>query len=41
MKVQTGVKAGGGLGGLIDIVAVVVIDVDILSGCGCSKKSRC
>lgn len=40
MKVQTDVKAGGGLLGL---VAIVIVDVDInLFGCGgCGGKKRC
>jgi hypothetical protein len=40
MKVQTNVKAGGGFGGLIDIVAIVIVDVDLLSGGGCCKPPR-
>lgn len=41
MKVKTDVKAGGGLLGGIDIVAVLVVDVSLFGGsCGC-KKSSC
>jgi hypothetical protein len=40
MKVQTNVKAGGGFGGLLDIVAIVIVDVDLLSGGGCCKPPR-
>jgi hypothetical protein len=35
MKVQTDVKGGG----LLGILAVVIIDVDLFGGCGC--KSPC
>jgi hypothetical protein len=40
MKVQTNVKAGGGFGGLLDIVAIVIVDVDLLSGGGCCKPRK-
>lgn len=38
MKVQTDLKAGGGL---LGIVAVVIIDVDVNFGCGCRRQSHC
>lgn len=38
MKVKTDVKAGGGCGGgLVDITAVVVVDVNLFGGCGGRK----
>ena len=43
MKVQTDVKAGGGFGGgLLNITAVVIVDVNVnLFGGGCCRSSCC
>jgi hypothetical protein len=41
MKVQTNVKAGGGFGGLLDIVAIVIVDVDLLGGGCCKPRKGC
>jgi hypothetical protein len=42
MKVQTDVKAGGGL---LGITAIVIVDIDVNlgggCGCGCRPRSHC
>jgi hypothetical protein len=40
MKVQTDVKAGGGLLGIVAVV-VVDIDVNLFGGCGCNRRRHC
>jgi len=42
MKVQTDVKAGGGL---LSFTAIVIVDIDVNfgggCGCGCRQQPRC